>query len=70
MVTGNVYTRAWRDYYTHITKGVLHAPDIRKHYMKKGRERVAELTWDKAYDKWKETVVGSLDSIWRHPLCV
>jgi glycosyltransferase involved in cell wall biosynthesis len=62
VVKGNVYTRAWRDYYTHITKAVLHSPDIRNEYAQKGRERAQQLTWDRSYSEhWKPILDGLLE---------
>lgn len=61
VVTGNVYTRAWRDYYTHIARGVIHTPNIRAEYMKAGRLRAEQLTWDNAYLHWKGVVMPLLE---------
>lgn len=62
VVKGNVYTRSWRDYYIAVLKGVLHAPDIRKHYARAGLERAKGYSWDASFsDHWKPLVTALLE---------
>jgi glycosyltransferase involved in cell wall biosynthesis len=54
VVTGNVYTPAWREFYLHCAKAVLHSPDVREKYKQAGLVRAQNLTWDQVYQThWK-----------------
>jgi hypothetical protein len=61
VVTGNTYTESWREFWLSCAKGALFAPDVRLPLAAKGAERAKGLTWDKAYERWKEIVTPMLE---------
>ncbi len=61
LVTGNTYTYAWQEFYIHCAKAALRAPDVRKPLAMKAQQRAQSLTWDTAYEKWKDVVTAMLE---------
>ncbi len=60
LVTGNTYTPAWQEWFGAVVRGILTDRGTRLDYAARGRERARGLTWDAAYEKWKEVVGGVL----------
>mgnify|MGYP001599359338 CR=1 FL=1 len=60
LVSGNAYTAAWREFYVHVARAALLAPDVRLPLLARGKQRALELTWDAAYEQWKTLVNESL----------
>ncbi len=53
IVPGNTYTHAWQEFFIHVANGAICDRTLRQDYAAKGQQRVEELTWDKAYERWK-----------------
>lgn len=61
LVDGMPNSSVWGDYYVNVAYGVLSHPNIAKPVEYRGRARAKELTWDLAFEHWKN-VLASLDS--------
>ena len=62
IVTGNTYSRVWKDFWLQCAKAVLFAPDVRIPLMFKGLERARKLSWDNSFEEhWLPLVSGILE---------
>lgn len=62
VVTGNVYSRAWEDYYVNVVRGLLMDVGHRALLASAGALRASELTWDVSYQAhWKPMIAGLLE---------
>jgi len=62
VVTGQPHSFPWQDFYVQCAKGALLDANVRKPLEFAARARAAELTWDKAYERWKSIVSNLMDA--------